>query len=94
MGPADLLMADPYKEFYDASSNKKMDDTGLNDWLELQEQACMHDRQMKDLVVSHVEVLQQFVQAETSNGAWDAGIGTQQTSQKDGNKLPWTSLLS
>ena len=31
----------------------------------------MHDRQMKDLVVSHVEDLQQYVQAETSNGAWD-----------------------
>jgi hypothetical protein len=35
MGPEDLIMADPYKEFYDASRDKKTDDAGLNDWLEL-----------------------------------------------------------
>jgi hypothetical protein len=37
MVPADLLMADPYKRFYDVSSKKKTDDEGLNDWLKLQE---------------------------------------------------------
>ncbi len=51
-------MADPYKGFYDASFEKKTDDAGLNDWLELQEQANVHDRQMKELVASHVEDLQ------------------------------------
>jgi hypothetical protein len=71
MGLADLLMADPYKECYDASINKKTDDAGLNDWLELQEQVNVHDRQMKELVVGHVEDLQLSVQSEASNGMWD-----------------------
>jgi hypothetical protein len=71
MGLADLLMADPCKGFYAMSSDKKINDAGLNDWLELQDQASMHDRQMKALVVSHVEDQQRSIQAEASNGAWD-----------------------
>jgi hypothetical protein len=51
-------------------SNKKTDDTGPNDWLELQEQANTHDRQIKELAVSHVEDPQWPVQAEASNGKW------------------------
>jgi hypothetical protein len=61
MGHENPLMADPYEGFYEASSNKKSDDACLNDWLELQEQAKMHDRQMKELVASHVEDPQRSV---------------------------------
>jgi hypothetical protein len=70
MGQEDLFMADLYEGFYDMSSNKKTEDAGLNDLLELQEQANLHDRQMIELVASHVEDLQWSVQTEASNGAW------------------------
>ncbi len=57
MGPEDPLTADPYpyKEFCDVL-NEKTDDADLNDWLELQEQAKVHNRQTKELVASHMEV--------------------------------------
>jgi hypothetical protein len=48
MGQEDTLIADPYEELCDMS-NKKTDDADLNDWLELQEQAKAHNRQMKEL---------------------------------------------
>jgi hypothetical protein len=47
----------------------KWDD--LSDWLELQEQAKTHNRQMKELAARHVEDQQQSIQAEASNGKWD-----------------------
>jgi hypothetical protein len=68
MSQENPLMGDPYKEFCLVSNNKKMDDAGLNDLLELQEQAKVQGRQMKALVASHVEDLQRSVQAEASNG--------------------------
>ncbi len=55
MGLADLLMADPYKGFYAISSDKKTDDAGQNDWLELQDQATKHDKLMRQLAVNHME---------------------------------------
>jgi hypothetical protein len=36
-------------------NNKKINDVGKNNWLELQDQAKLHDNQMKELVASHVE---------------------------------------
>jgi hypothetical protein len=64
-------LAGPYKEVCEVSNIKKTDNAGLNDWLELQEQAKAHNRQIKELVASHVEDLQQSVQAEASNDMWD-----------------------
>jgi hypothetical protein len=84
MGQDDSLIADPYKECCDVSNNKKTDDAGLNDWLELQEQAKVHNRQMKELVASHVEDLQQSVQAEASNGKWGPH---EMGSNKQANKM-------
>ncbi len=70
MGQENALMADPYKGFCDVT-NKKMDnDAGLNEWLELQEQAKAHDRLVKELVASPVEDQQRSIQAEASNGKW------------------------
>jgi hypothetical protein len=69
MGQEDPPLADPYTEFHDVLNSKKMDDAGLNDRLELQEQAKVH-RQMKELITSHVEYLQQSVKAEASYGMW------------------------
>jgi hypothetical protein len=54
------------------SNIKNMNDVGQNDWLELQDQAKLHDRQIKELVASHVEDQQRSVQAETNAGKWDA----------------------
>ncbi len=48
--------------------NKKPDDAGLDGWLELQEQAIKHDRQMKELLTSQVEDQQRSVQSETNKG--------------------------
>ncbi len=56
-----LLKADPCKEDHVMSNNKKTDDAGLDNWLELQEQANKHDRQMKELVTSHKEDQQRSV---------------------------------
>jgi hypothetical protein len=83
IGQEDPLMADPYKELCDMS-NKKTDDAGLNDWLELQEQANVHNRQMKELAASHVENQQWSIQTEDSNGKW----GPQEMgSNKQANKM-------
>jgi hypothetical protein len=53
MGQKDPLMADPYKELRDMS-NKKTDNADRSDWLELQEQAQTHGRQIKELAARHV----------------------------------------
>jgi hypothetical protein len=50
------------------SNGKKTDDAGLDNWFEPQEQANKHDRQMKELVTSHVEDQQRSVQAEADKG--------------------------
>ncbi len=42
----------------------------LNNWLELQEQAKLHDNQMKELVASHVEDQQRSVPVENGAGKW------------------------
>jgi hypothetical protein len=55
MGQEDPLMADTCSEAQMTSNNKKINDVGKNDWLELQDQAKLHDNQMKELVASHVE---------------------------------------
>ncbi len=54
MGQEGPLMADPSEEQM-ALNNKNTNDVGQNDWLELQDHAKVHDRQMKELVASHVE---------------------------------------
>jgi hypothetical protein len=64
------LMADPCSEEQMTSNNEKIDDVGMNDWLELQEKVKMHDKQMKELVTSHVEDQQRSVPAETDAGQW------------------------
>ncbi len=46
MGQQGPLMADPCKEEHVMSNNKKANDAGKKDWLELQEQANVHDRQI------------------------------------------------
>jgi hypothetical protein len=52
--------------------NKEIiNDVGKNDWLELQDQAKLHDNQMKELVASHVEDQQRSEQAETNAVKWD-----------------------
>jgi hypothetical protein len=54
------------------SCDKKTDDMGLNDWLELQEQAIRHCRLMKQLVINHAEDQQLSVQAGgANNDVWD-----------------------
>jgi hypothetical protein len=53
------------------SNNEKINDVSKNNWLELQDQANLHDKQMKQLVTSHVEDQQRSAQAETSAGKWD-----------------------
>jgi hypothetical protein len=65
------LMADPCAEEQMTLNNKKINDVGKNDWLELQDQAKLHDKQMKELVTSHVDDQQRSVQAETDAGKWD-----------------------
>jgi hypothetical protein len=63
-------MADPCTEEQMTLNNKKINDVGKKDWLELQDQAKLHDNQMKELVASHVEDQQRSVQAETVAGKW------------------------
>jgi hypothetical protein len=46
------LKAVPCKEDHVTSNNKKTDKAGLDNWLELQEQANKHDEQMKELVTT------------------------------------------
>ncbi len=71
MGQEGPLMADPCAEEQMTSNSKNMNDAGQNDWLELQDQAKLHGRQIKELVASHVEDQQRSVQAETNAGKWD-----------------------
>ncbi len=63
-------MADPCSVEQMTSNNEKIDDVGMNDWLELQEKAKMNDKQMKELVTSHMEDQQRSVPAETDAGQW------------------------
>jgi hypothetical protein len=62
------LMADPCIEEQMTSNNKNMNDIGQNNWLELQNQAKLHDRKMKEFMASHVEDQQRSVQAESNTG--------------------------
>jgi hypothetical protein len=55
MGQEGPLMADPCTEEQMTSNNENMNDVGQNNWLELQDQAKLHDRQMNELVASHVK---------------------------------------
>ncbi len=71
VGQEGPIMADPCSEEHMTSNNKKINDVGKNNWLELQDQAKLHDNQMKELVASYVEDQQRSVQAETSTGKWD-----------------------
>ncbi len=64
-------MADPCVEEQMTLNNMNMNDVGQNNWLELQDQAKMHDIQMKELVVSHVENQQRSIQVETNAGKQD-----------------------
>ncbi len=64
-------MADPCSGEQMTLNNNKINDIGKKDWLELQDQAKLHDNQMKELVSSHVEDQQRPVQAETNTGKWD-----------------------
>ncbi len=64
-------MADPCTEEQMTSNNMKINDVSKNNWLDLQDQAKLHDKQMKELVNSHVEDLQRSVQAETDAGKWN-----------------------
>ena len=65
------------------SNNKKTDDAGLDNWLELQEQANKHNRQRKELLTSHMEDQQSSVQAETNEGRWDPQeLGTSKQTNK------------
>jgi hypothetical protein len=66
VGQEGPLMADPCSEKQMTSIN----DVGMNNQLELQEQAKLHDNQMKELVTSHVEDQQRSVPAETNAGKW------------------------
>jgi hypothetical protein len=53
------LMADPCSEEQMTSNNEKINDVVMNDWLELQEQAKLHDNQMKG-----------SIPAKTNAGKW------------------------
>jgi hypothetical protein len=70
VGQEGPLMADPCLEEQMTLSNEKINDIGRNDWLEFQEQAKLHDNQMKELITSHVEDQQRSVPAKTGAGKW------------------------
>jgi hypothetical protein len=71
MGHKGPLMANPCVKEQMTSNSEKINDVGKNNWLELQDQAKLHDNQIKELVTSHVEDQQRSVQAETNAGKWD-----------------------
>jgi hypothetical protein len=71
MGQEGPLMADPCAKEQMTLNKEIINDVGKNDWLELQDQAKLHDNQMKELVASHVEDQQRSVQAETNAVKWD-----------------------
>jgi hypothetical protein len=68
MGHEGPLLADPCSEEQMTSNNKKVNDVGKNNQFELQDQAKLHNNQMKELVASHVEDQHRFVQAESNTG--------------------------
>jgi hypothetical protein len=70
VGQEGPFMADPCSEEQMMSNYEKINDVGMNGWLELQEKAKLHDYQMKELVTSYVEDQQRFVPAETDAGKW------------------------
>ncbi len=45
-------MADPCTKEQMTSNNKKINDVGKNIWLKLQDQAKLHDNQIKELVAT------------------------------------------
>jgi hypothetical protein len=65
------LIADPSAEEQMTSNNREINDVGKNNWLELQDQAKLHDNKIKEFVTSHMEDQQRSVQAETDAGKWD-----------------------
>ncbi len=67
-------MAGPCSEEQMMSNNDKIDDLDMNNWLELQEKAKLHENQMKKLITSHVEDQQRSVSAETDTGKSRLGI--------------------
>ncbi len=71
VGQEGPLMADPCAEEQMISNNKKINDVGKSNWLELQDQAKLHDNQMKEHMTSHMEDQQRSVQVETNTGKWD-----------------------
>ena len=71
MGQEDPLMADPCTEEQMRRNNWKINEVGKNNWLELQDQAKLHDNQMKELAASHVEDQQRSVQVEINAGKLD-----------------------
>jgi hypothetical protein len=70
MGQEDPFMADPCSEEQMMLNNKKINDVGKNNWLELQDQEKFHDNWIK-LVASHMEDQQRSVKVETNAGKWD-----------------------
>ncbi len=71
VGQEGPLMADPCLEEQMTLNNKKINDVGKNNRLELQDQAKLHDNRMKELMASHMEDQQRSVQVETNTGKWD-----------------------
>jgi hypothetical protein len=65
VGKEGPLMADPCSEEQMMSKYEKINDAGMKNWLELQEQAKVHDNQMKELITSHKEDQQSSFPAET-----------------------------
>jgi hypothetical protein len=86
VGQEGPLMADPCSEEQMTSNNEKIDDVGMNNWLELQEKAKLHDNQMKELVTSHVEDQQRSAPAETDAGKW--GPQTMGPNKQVSRKIP------
>ncbi len=64
-------MADPCSEEQMTLNNEKINAVGKKNWLELQDQAKLHDNRMKELVASHMEDQQRSVQVETNAGKCD-----------------------
>ncbi len=70
VGQEGSLMANLCSEEQMTSINKKIDDVSINNWLQLQEKAKLHDNQMKELLTSHTEDQQMSVQVETNACKW------------------------
>jgi hypothetical protein len=79
------LKADPCEESHVMSNNKKVDNVNLNSWLELQELANRHDRQMKgSRDQPRGKPTKVCPNREQQGQVGSTGIGTQQTSEHDG----------